>query len=51
MKKVYIKPEIEEVAMAMQLLQPASHLDFIEKPDSEEEEDDEVDDYDQLLKK
>ena len=53
MKKVYIKPEIEEVAMAMRLLQPVSQMDFKEKPDSqeEEEEDDEVDDFNQLLKK
>ena len=52
MKKVYIKPEIEEVAMAMQLLQPVSQMDLKEKPDSqeEEEEDDEVDDFNQLLK-
>ena len=50
MKKVYIKPEIEEVAMTMQLLQPVSQMDFKEKPDSQEEEDDEVDDFNQLLK-
>lgn len=49
MKKIYIKPEIEEMAISMQLLVGSPKIDFMQTPDSEEDEDDVVGDFDQLL--
>ena len=48
MKKLYINPEIEVVKVAMQLLLPASQLDFI-KDDTDPTKDKEVDNFDDLL--
>ena len=52
MKKIYLKPEIEEVTISsMQLLVPAStRMDFKRKYGLDDEYvDDEIDDFDQLL--
>ena len=48
MKKIYLKPEIEEVTVcSMHILQASKKINFKQKPDSEE--DDVVDDFDLLL--
>ncbi len=47
MKKIYIKPEVEEVPISMQLLAGSEQMDFMQTNDPEE--DDIVDIFDQLL--
>ena len=49
MKKTYITPEIEEIVISVQLLGGSQKMNFFEKPDPNDDEDDEVDDFDQLL--
>ena len=49
MKKIYLKPEIEVVTISLSLLTGSPRMDFKEKADSEENVDDEVDNFDQLL--
>lgn len=49
MKKIYLTPEIKSVTVAMQLLTPASMMDFRKKPEPDEDEDEEVSDFDKLL--
>jgi hypothetical protein len=50
MKKIYLKPEIEEVTIfSMQMLNASQRIDFKIEQGSEENEDDEVDDFDLLL--
>lgn len=49
MKKIYIKPEMEEVTISMQLLEGSPRMNFKQTPDPEENEDDVVDIFDQLL--
>jgi len=47
MKKIYLKPELKEVTVCSMRMLNASKLDFMKKPESEE--DAEVDNFDLLL--